>query len=70
MAKTRKIKPKISRGRPLVQKLKGGNPFGKIRFEIWGEEVIQKRVKVSATSGRVYLPTRWVGSKVKIVRID
>ena len=42
----------------------------KIRFEIWGEEVIQKPVKASANSGRVYLPPGWVGHKVKIIRID
>ncbi|MFH1981868.1 MAG: DUF2080 family transposase-associated protein [Pseudomonadota bacterium] len=42
----------------------------KIRFEIWGEEVIQKQVKASANSGRVYLPPGWVGHKVKIVRMD
>ena len=48
----------------------GNHLTGKIRFEVWGEEVIQKRVKTSATSGRVYLPTRWVGHNVKIVRID
>lgn len=42
----------------------------KIRFEIWGEEMIHKEVKLSANSGRVYLPPRWVGHTVKIIRID
>ena len=40
------------------------------KIEIIGEEMIEKRVKASANSGRVYLPPEWVGHKVKIVRID
>jgi len=40
------------------------------RIEIIGEEMIEKRVKASANSGRVYLPPDWVGHKVKIIRID
>jgi putative transposon-encoded protein len=40
------------------------------RIEIIGEEMIEKRVKASANSGRVYLPPEWVGHKVKIIRID
>ncbi|OGP59862.1 MAG: cytoplasmic protein [Deltaproteobacteria bacterium RBG_13_49_15] len=42
----------------------------KVKFEIWGEEMIEKRVKLSGNSGRVYLPPNWVGHHVKIVRID
>ncbi len=40
------------------------------KIEIFGEEMIEKRVKASANSGRVYLPPVWVGHKVKIIRID
>jgi putative transposon-encoded protein len=40
------------------------------KIEIFGEEMIEKRVKASANSGRVYLPPDWVGHKVKIIRID
>lgn len=40
------------------------------KIEIFGEEMIEKRVKASANSGRVYLPPDWVGRKVKIIRID
>ena len=40
------------------------------KIEIFGEEMIEKRVKASANSGRVYLPPEWVGHKVKIIRID
>lgn len=40
------------------------------KIEIFGEEMIEKRVKASANSGRVYLPPEWVGHKVKIIRTD
>ncbi len=42
----------------------------KVKFEIWGEEMIEKKVKSSGNSGRVYLPPNWVGHHVKIIRID
>lgn len=42
----------------------------KVKFEVWGEEMIEKRVKLSGNSGRVYLPPNWVGHHVKIIRID
>jgi putative transposon-encoded protein len=42
----------------------------KVKFEIHGEELIEKIVKASGNSGRVYLPPDWIGHRVKIVRID
>jgi len=42
----------------------------KVKFEIYGEEMIEKKVKSSGNSGRVYLPPNWVGHNVKIIRID
>jgi putative transposon-encoded protein len=39
------------------------------KFEVFGEEMIEKRVKQSGNSGRVYLPPEWVGKQVKIIRI-
>ena len=42
----------------------------KVKFEIYGEEMIEKTVKLSGNSGRVYLPPNWVGRHVKIIRID
>ncbi len=45
-------------------------PQTKVKFEIFGEEMIEKSVKLSGNSGRVYLPPTWVGHHVKIVRID
>ena len=45
-------------------------PNSKVKFEIYGEEMIEKRVKASGNSGRVYLPPNWVGHRVKIIRTD
>ncbi len=45
-------------------------PQGKVKFEVYGEEMIEKMVKLSGNSGRVYLPPDWVGHQVKIIRID
>ena len=42
----------------------------KVKFEVFGEEMIEKEVKWSGNTGRVYLPPEWVGKYVKIVRID
>lgn len=42
----------------------------KVKFEIYGEEMIEKVVKSSGNTGRVYLPPNWVGHHVKIIRID
>jgi putative transposon-encoded protein len=40
------------------------------KFEVYGQEMIEKRVKAAGNSGRVYLPPDWVGKNVKIIRID
>ena len=42
----------------------------KVRFEVYGEEMIEKIVRMSGNSGRVYLPPEWVGKQVKIVRVS
>lgn len=42
----------------------------RVKFEVYGEEMIEKMVKSSGNSGRVYLPPNWVGHQVKIIRID
>lgn len=41
-----------------------------ISIQMEGYEVIEKEVKPSGNSGRVYLPNDWIGGKVKIVRIS
>ncbi|MFH1982880.1 MAG: DUF2080 family transposase-associated protein [Pseudomonadota bacterium] len=42
----------------------------RVKFEVYGEEMLEKKVKSSGNSGRVYLPPNWVGHNVKIIRID
>jgi len=42
----------------------------KAKFGVFGKEMIEKEVKRSGNSGRVYLPLNWVGKHVKIIRID
>ena len=44
--------------------------FQKVKFEVYGEEMISKEVKQSGNSGRVYLPPDWIGKHIKIIRID
>jgi putative transposon-encoded protein len=50
--------------------LYNGSFTARVKFEIYGEEMIEKLVKLSGNSGRVYLPPDWVGHHVKIIRID
>ncbi len=40
----------------------------KVKFEIFGDEMIEKTVNSSGNSGRVYLPPEWIGTKVKVVK--
>jgi hypothetical protein len=43
----------------------------KVKFKIYGEEMIDKKVSPSgSSSGRIYLPPDWVDRRVKIIRID
>jgi len=42
----------------------------KAKFEVFGEEMIEKEVRQSGNTGRVYLPPDWVNKRVKIIRID
>ena len=47
-----------------------GKKRGKINLEVYGEEMVDKVVRASASSGRVYLPPDWDGRRVKIIRLD
>jgi putative transposon-encoded protein len=42
---------------------------GNVKLEVYGEEMIEKTVKQSGNSGRVYLPPNWVGCRVKIIKL-
>ena len=61
---------------PREKKLKderiaaAGIPEGRVKFEVYGEEMIEKKVRLSGNSGRVYLPPDWVDHHVKIIRVD
>jgi len=42
----------------------------KPKCRVFGVEMIEKEVKPRGNTGRIYLPSDWVGKLVKIVRID
>jgi putative transposon-encoded protein len=42
----------------------------RVKFEVYGEEMLEKEVKSSGNSGRIYLPPNWVGHTVKIIKVD
>jgi putative transposon-encoded protein len=41
-----------------------------VKFEIFGEEMIVKKIRPGGCSGKIYLPAQWVGHRVKIVKTD
>ncbi|MCK5099424.1 MAG: DUF2080 family transposase-associated protein [Desulfobacteraceae bacterium] len=43
--------------------------FGKAKFDVLGEEMIEKKVTSSGNSGRIYLPPEWIGTKVKVIKL-
>jgi len=71
---------KLRRVRPIYggeERLEDATPYAlhlasgkQAKIEILGNEIIEKRVKACANSGRIYLPPEWIGHKVKIIRID
>jgi putative transposon-encoded protein len=60
----------VEKKEPKPDLLPSINIHNKSKFEVYGEEMIEKEVKESGNSGRVYLPPGWVGKHVKIIRID
>jgi len=60
----------IQRKEPKLDLLPASINVQKVKFEVYGEEMIEKEVKLSGNSGRVYLPPEWVGKHVKIIRIE
>ena len=51
-------------------KQKSPYPKNKVKFEVYGEEMIEKEVKLGENNGRIYLPPDWIGKHVKIIRYD
>jgi len=41
-----------------------------VKFEVYGEALLDKKVASNGNCGRLYLPGDWVGHRVKIIRID
>lgn len=40
------------------------------KIEVYGEEIIEKIVKPSGNSRRIYLPPSWIGRHVKIIKVE
>ncbi len=40
------------------------------KFEVFGQEMIEKVVAKSGNSGRIYLPRDWIGKRVKVIRVE
>ena len=41
-----------------------------IEVKLVGYQIIDKVVKSSGNSGRVYVPSEWIGKRVKVVLVD
>jgi len=40
------------------------------QIQLTGYEMLEKKVSKSGNSGRVYIPTEWIGKKVKIILLE
>jgi len=40
------------------------------KIELTGFEMLEKQVKKSGNSGRVYVPLEWIDKKVKIILVE
>ncbi len=47
-----------------------GLSLGRVKFEVFGEEMVEKTVTQSNKSGRVYLPQDWIGKRVKVILVS
>jgi putative transposon-encoded protein len=41
-----------------------------MKIEISAYQIIEKTVKKSGNSGRVYVPVEWIGKKVKVALLE
>lgn len=53
---------------PEKKMLKKNKFREKVKFKVFGDEMIKKTVNSCGKNGRVYLPQEWIGKKVKVVR--
>jgi len=42
----------------------------RMKIEVQAYQVVEKTVKASGNSGRVYVPKEWVGKKVKVFLLE
>ena len=61
--------------RDTAMKETGGKPqdpasYPKPKLGVFGVEMIEREVKSKGNTGRIYLPSDWVGKMVKIIRTD
>lgn len=55
--------------RPM--EIQGANMIrDKVKIEVFGEEILVRKVRTSGKSGRAHMPPTWVGKLVKIIRVD
>jgi len=64
----RKERPQNSGSKP--GRAGDGGPGRNVKFEVFGEEILEKTVSKSGKSGRVYLPLVWLGKNVKVIRLN
>ena len=41
-----------------------------MKIEVVGYEAIEKKVKATGNSGRIYVPINWMHCRVKLIRLD
>lgn len=46
------------------------NQMKKVKFEVYGQEMMEKQVRSCGNSGRIYLPPEWIDHKVKIIKVE
>jgi putative transposon-encoded protein len=46
------------------------NMSQEMKIEITAYQIIEKTVKQSGNSGRVYVPVEWIGKKVKVALLE
>ncbi|EMS78207.1 hypothetical protein Dpo_9c00390 [Desulfotignum phosphitoxidans DSM 13687] len=58
----------------VVMNEKKGTSYGKnnngspVKFEVYGDVLIEKIVRSNGKGGRIYLPPDWVGKTIKIIK--
>jgi putative transposon-encoded protein len=69
MTETSSREQQLVRERPSSRE-EGQRARKKVKFEVYGEEMLEKEVKYSGNSGRVYLPPEWIGKQIKVIRVN